>query len=159
MECPLASGRGAELTVGYVARTLDPETEAAYRLHATICADCREAIAAQQAVWSALDAWPELTVSPDFDERLYRRIAQEHGWTALARLRWSWRPALPVTAACIALAAALVWKYPAQKPVPPLHDSSSPGIEQVEHALDDMDLLKPLGVEAPAGKRSSSQKI
>lgn len=159
MECPLASGKGAELTVGYVARTLDPETEVAYRRHASGCAGCREAIAAQQAVWSALDAWPEVPISPNFDERLYRRIAKEDGWATLLRLRWSWRPAIPVTAACIALVCALMSNYRTPKPSLPLNVSPSLPIEQVEHALDDMDLLKPLGVEAPSRKLHPSQKI
>lgn len=76
MQCPLQSGERVELTVGYVARTLDPETELSFEGHAASCAVCRQAVDAQQAVWLALDAWPDVLVSPDFETQVCRRIEQ-----------------------------------------------------------------------------------
>jgi hypothetical protein len=127
MSCSLDFERSAELIVGYGARTLDPDATAAFELHIQFCADCRNAAALQEAVWTALDEWPHTPVSPDFDQRFFQRIAQaEH------RGRWLWRVLLPA-AACIALASLLLVPHPKPAPGPP--------IEQVEHALDDIDLL------------------
>jgi hypothetical protein len=127
MSCPLEFDCSAELIVGYGARTLDPDATAAFELHIQFCADCREAAALQEAVWNALDECQHTRVSHDFDQRLFARIAQ-----AKHRDRWLWRVVLPA-AACIALASLLLLPHPAPVPGPP--------IEQVEHALDDIDLL------------------
>jgi len=72
MECPLNSGLGDEITVGYVARTLDAQTCAAFERHMSTCARCSDLSAAQQSVWELLDAWPAPPVSSNFDEKLYR---------------------------------------------------------------------------------------
>jgi anti-sigma factor RsiW len=40
-----------------VARTLDAEAKSEFQRHLETCSKCREAVAAQEAVWSALDAW------------------------------------------------------------------------------------------------------
>jgi anti-sigma factor RsiW len=127
MSCPLEFDCSAELIVGYGARTLDPDATAAFENHIRFCDDCRQAAALQAAVWTALDEWPHTPVPPDFDQRFFQRIAQEKN-----RGRWLWRVLLPA-AACIALASLLLLPHP--KPVP------GPPIEQVEHALDDIDLL------------------
>ncbi len=55
MVCPLESGESAELIVGYAAGTLDPATTPAFELHQKSCAQCSAAVAAQKAVWAALD--------------------------------------------------------------------------------------------------------
>jgi hypothetical protein len=127
MSCPLGFDRSAELIVGYGARTLDLDATTAFELHIRICAECRQAAALQEAVWTALDEWRHTPISPDFDQRFFERIAQEKN-----RGRWLWRVLLPATA-CIALASLLLLPHP--KPV------AGPPIEQVEHALDDIDLL------------------
>jgi len=91
MNCPLALDESAELIVGYGAGTLDPGTAAGFERHLESCADCCEVVAAQRAVWAALDEWRELPVSPDFDRKVFERIA-----VARSRRRWIWRfsPAL-----------------------------------------------------------------
>ena len=86
MECPLKIGLSDELTVGYVARTLDASTIAAFEQHLSACAECREMIAAQQKVWKALDAWLLASVSPDFDHKLFGRITIEQ------RKQLPWEP-------------------------------------------------------------------
>lgn len=106
MECPLESGEGAELTIGYVAGTLNAEAKNSFRRHAAHCASCREAIAAQQTVWLALEAWPAVRISEDFDAKLLERIAAEQPsplrWRGFVRLRWSWRSATSQMASWIA---------------------------------------------------------
>jgi anti-sigma factor RsiW len=85
-----------ELIVGYSAGRLDPETEAAFERHLASCTACREAVAAQNLVWSALDEDLGITaaVSPDFDEKLFQRIAEDdrRGWWARI-LTWPRRAA------------------------------------------------------------------
>src|SRR5579859_6192643 len=100
MKCPLQFDESSELVVGYGARTLDPETAVAFEQHLAACLVCRDAAAVQKSVWAALDDaladCRETIVSPDFDERLFRRIAraENRGW-------WLRRMLVPA-AACIA---------------------------------------------------------
>jgi anti-sigma factor RsiW len=76
MRCPLDSGESAELIVGYGARTLEPDTTAAFQRHIESCAECSKLVAAQEAVWAALDEWHALPVSANFDQRLFQRIEE-----------------------------------------------------------------------------------
>jgi hypothetical protein len=59
MGCPLGLDESGELVVGYTARTLDPRAQAAFERHLKSCGACGEVVAAQQAVWRALDEWRE----------------------------------------------------------------------------------------------------
>jgi anti-sigma factor RsiW len=158
MGCPIEGDEGEELILAYGARTLAPEQQIELERHLETCGSCREKAEAQRAVWSALDAWTPTVVSPNFDERLFRRIASEEQsawWQRLIAVNWSWRPAVPVAVACAALIAAFLLKSPA------LRTEAQPKlqIEQVEHALDDMDMLKQLGVESATDKAHPSEKI
>ena len=160
MECPLHSANGAELIVSYIAHTLAPEAEAAFAQHLTVCEPCREMAAAQQSVWSALDEWTPAPVSADFDETLFRRIAEEEHstwWQRLLRANWSWRPAMPVAAGCAVLVAAFLLRTPFTAPQP--HAQPKLQIEQVEHALDDLEMLKQLGVTVPADQVPTAEKL
>jgi hypothetical protein len=125
--------------VDYVRRTLKPETAAAFERHLDLCLDCRAAVAAQQALWSALDAWATPEISPDFNRRLYARID--------AGRAWSWRPAMGLAAACLVLIAMLLFRAPSQ-PDPPARAADSIDLEQVERTLDDLEMLRELGVAA-----------
>jgi hypothetical protein len=148
MEC--SSRQAAERIVAYHAGTLDPQAEAAFEWHLKACAICRQLSAAQQAVWSALDIWQPLPISPDFDQKLFRRIAAEERlrwWQRLSPVRLSWRPAVSLAVACAALLVAFLLRTPASVPTPPAPPQAKFQIEQVEHALDDMDMLKQIGVE------------
>jgi anti-sigma factor RsiW len=162
MDCPLGSAEGAELIIGRVARTLDAEADSEFQRHMGTCSNCREAVAAQEGVWSALDAWHPVPVSPDFDRKLFRRIAEEERgrwWRGLARPQGWWRPAMPVAAACALLAGAFLLQHPAPKFAQEAQTQPKLEIEQVEHALDDMDLLRQLGVEAIWDNAGPSEKI
>jgi hypothetical protein len=142
MRCPLECDAGAELIVGYGARTLDPGIAAEFERHIASCDACCKVAAAQKAVWEALDdaEWRDLPVSPDFDRRLFQRIhaREQRHW-------WLWRALIPL-AACLALAAVILMPQP-DRPRAPHARPPQPAlqIEQVEHALDDMDLLNQLG--------------
>jgi hypothetical protein len=159
--CPLENGNGAELVLGFCARTLAKDECTAFERHMLSCARCRELAAAQQAVWSALDTWTPEPISSNFDEKLYQRIAAEEQspwWQRLFQANWSWRPAMPVAAACGVLIAAFLLRSP--EPVPPPQSPTQPKIriEQVERALDDIDMLKQLGVES-SSQAHSQEKI
>ena len=162
MECPQKTGDGAELIVAYAARALDPETEAAFERHLEVCPSCRKVAAAQQLVWSALDELPPLPVSSNFDARLYQRIAEEQNsswWQRVFRADWSWRPAMPVAVACAVLIVAFLVKNSGPSITSQQQAQPKLQIEQVERALDDMDMLKQAGVEFALEKTTPREQI
>lgn len=162
MGCPIRDDGGDELILAYGARTLAPQQQVELERHLESCASCREVAEAQRTVWSALDAWTPATVSWNFDERLFRRIENEEKkvwWRRLSPVSWSWRPAVPVAAACAALMAAFLLKSPVLFPETQPQSPPKLEIEQVEHALDDMDMLKQLGLESAADKTQTAGKI
>ena len=160
MDCPQQNSDGVELIIAYAARTLDTANEAAFERHLEVCASCREMATAQRTVWSALEELTPLPVSSNFDAKLYQRIAEEQQhtwWQRLFRANWSWRPAMPVAAACAVLIVALLVKNSGPTVVPqPVQPSLQ--IEQVERALDDMDMLKQVG-EAALEKSTTQERI
>jgi Putative zinc-finger len=161
MECPLRSGQSSELIVGYRARNLNPRAAAAFEQHLKVCSSCRQLSDSQEAVWSALDAWKPQPISPDFDQKLFQRIAEDERlrwWQRVSPAGWSWRPTISVAAACAALLAAFLSRTPANIPSPPAPRPKFQ-IEQVEHALDDMDMLKQIGVEAAPAVSGSRERI
>lgn len=169
MDCPLKTDKGAEVFIAYTARTLPAAEEMALHAHLGSCAGCRRMAEAQAEVWSALDEWTFSPVSSHFDERLYARIAaeQEKPWWrrmlgSPLSLDWSWRPAMPVAAACAVLTAAFLLKSPVAEHQPQTSVQSGVDIEQVERALDDMDMLKQLGlasISTPAKKPVQSSSM
>ena len=161
MDCPQQDSDGIELIIAYAARTLDPANETAFERHMEVCASCREMAAEQRTVWSALDELTPLPVSSNFDARLYQRIAEEEQytwWQRLFRANWSWRPAMPAAAACAVLIVALLVKNSGPTVVPQQPAQPNPQIEQVQRALDDMDMLKQVG-EAALEKSSPQERI
>jgi len=54
---------------------------------------------------------------------------------------------MPLAAVCVALIAAFLLRSPSEPPAAP--QTSQPQIEQVERALEDMDMLKQMGVASP----------
>jgi hypothetical protein len=148
MNCPLETRENAQLLLDYCTRKLEPECVAILERHIAICGACREFARSQRAVWQALDAWEAAPVSPDFDSRLYRRIeAQVSWWDLLLR---PFRPvtlrrSLPAAAmAGLLLVAGVLLEHPAVSPAPPPMDMAQVDPvqpEQVEHALDAMEML------------------
>lgn len=149
-----------ELIVGYTARSLAPEAEIAFEEHLKHCTRCRRLTAQQGAVWSALDAWQPQAVSADFDRKLAQRI-ENTAHTApplLALAKGALRPALPL-AICATLAGIFLLKEE-HRGVRSAETHPTAGIEQqVEHALDDMDMLKQIGADVTAGSTTPSRKI
>lgn len=161
-QCPIQNREYASLLLDYCDRRLDPELNNEMERHLDTCADCRQMLASQRVVWEALDAWDPEPVSMDFNRRLFDRIDAEKSrpwWRRAADSlgSLSWKPAVPVAAACMALVAVVLLRTPA---LPDLDhkakaEPAAVDVEQVDRALDDMDMLRQLGVNSgtlPAGQ-------
>lgn len=162
MGCSLDKSVAEELIVAYAARTLSADAQADLERHLETCSSCRELAEQQRAVWSLLEEWHPLPVSPDFDQKMAHRVvhAGRNGWWRGHFGSWSWRPLIPIAAACTVLVFAFLLKDDdhANAPGP----ASQPQVrieQQVEHALDDMDMLKQIGVDVSSAKPGSSRKI
>lgn len=143
MTCLRENPKGADLLIGYLEGSLSAEDRLALEQHAAACAECRGLLAVQQTLE---DEVPE--VSPDFDARLYARIQRESRSSA-------WRPRLWRPLVSLAAAAAIVavlWVRAPEKQAPrddPKQASAGHAeIEQLEQALDDLELLMPMREEA-----------
>jgi anti-sigma-K factor RskA len=177
MNCQLMSqGRGAvlDMVVDYCAGVMDAEHLAEFERHIAHCDECARMVEAQRTVWESLDQWGQADVpevSPDFDARLYARIAHEQ--KAPAWRRWLnsllppapgsvWKPAISVLAACAVLAiglrtagwmdlAMLRGPQPGQNTaqMESDHADTHVDIEQVANALDELDLLMPASPRPP----------
>jgi len=176
MRCPIKVGNEAEVLVAYTTGTMTPAEQEAFELHMAECAGCRELAGAQKSVWGALDLWKLPPVSDEFDRKLHARIAEEarlpwwkRQWSTLSHLGFwfSWKPAIPVGVACAALVGAFVLHGPAMHPamhnvapgaapaaVRSQQDAQKMDVDEVERALDDMDMLKQLDAPASAPARA-----
>jgi hypothetical protein len=111
--------------------------------HLEVCAACRELVAGHQTVLSALDIWEAPAASADFNRKLFARIEQEVSlWDRLLQpFRPLWiRLTIPVAAAAsVAIMVGLVLEHRPVQPQPGPTELAPP--EQIEHALDDMQML------------------
>jgi anti-sigma factor RsiW len=161
MNCPAKYTKAAGILLDYCAQSLTPVQMAEFEAHLGQCPDCARIVAAQKEVWGALDTWTPVPVSSNFDARLYARIAEEEtvpAWRSwLSRIFQPpvpyslWKAAVPV-AACAALAVGLFIRMPeaSQHNVQPQLRAEKVDIEQVEQALQDIDILTP-AAQAPVG--------
>ncbi|HME06824.1 MAG TPA: zf-HC2 domain-containing protein [Bryobacteraceae bacterium] len=166
MECPSKYDDPSELLIAYAEGSLEPAARFAFERHLERCALCRELAAAQRELWAALDSWTPTSISSDFDERLYQRIAAAEQqvpakyWRRILSENWPWRPAMPVAAACAALIAVFLLHGPSPEPITAPADQAfaGPQIEQVESALQDFEMLKQMGLPS-AQETSARQKM
>lgn len=147
MRCPETDKQ--ELLVAYGAGKLGARETAKLEAHLAECEACRQACAAQRAVWKALDGWEAEPPARDFDARLFARIANEE--PARWRFRWrewlrAWtaRPAVPALAA-LCMVVAGFWLLPRGAPPEPRADAALVReIEIIEATLDDLEMVKEL---------------
>ncbi len=152
MNCPMESGGNAGYLLDYAAGKLKADARAQMQLHIEACPACREFAGAQQTVWQALEDWDPAEVSLDFDRRLYARIGQDgsswtHWWNRFMRpLNPLFRHSVPIAAAAgvIIMAGLLMNRPPAMPASPVPHSAQMEALqpEQVESALDDMEMLR-----------------
>jgi anti-sigma factor RsiW len=145
MKCPLETGQGPEILVAYCSGEMETEAAAAFAHHLTACSACRAQVAAQRAVWQALEEWEAPRISADFDRRLYHRIENEISWWhRLMRPLWLRRGLPAAAAAAAALAAILVfrpaWTPPSAGSPDPVVEAVAP--DQAEQTLQDMEALR-----------------
>ncbi len=81
-------------------------TELLAHLHR--CSSCREALAAQREVASALRSRPDAQPSERFAARVAAAIGQQASWVTLADWRWLSMRVVPVAAALLLAAGILV---------------------------------------------------
>jgi anti-sigma factor RsiW len=163
MICLSENKEGAGILVDYCSGALDPARAAELEGHMVNCEDCRRLVEAQRELWTTLDQWTPPEVSPDFDARLYARIAQEARlpwWKQMLKRVFSpaaprslWKPALPLAAACAAMILVLLVRGPQ-----PAGVTEPDGVKQaqndtinmdtLEETLEDLDLLAPIGEPA-----------
>jgi len=163
MNCPIRNEETADLLLAYTARRLDPARTGMLEEHMHVCAECAEFRAGQELVWQALDAWEAPSVTPDFNRRLYQRIeaeAAEPWYKRLFSTPWaSWKPAIPLAAACLVVVAGFVLDHPVPTSPPSpsvaIRVSNVSEAEQVESALDDLQLLRQLDSSATSGSSES----
>ena len=155
MKCPLQHREGTEYLLNYVSGALDTDQAAAFETHLGACADCAKFVREQQAVWNALDVFEPVPVSADFNRRLYKRIEQPPTWRE--RMVTSWQTfrfwhGVPIAGAVAAalLVGGVVWQLPSSAPshsygkAPITAQVEALPPEQLENALDDMEMLRDL---------------
>jgi hypothetical protein len=154
MNCPIQNEETAELLLAYTARRLDAAKTAILESHMDICAQCAQFRVQQEMVWQALDAWEAPPVTADFNRRLYQRIESESAapwYTRLFTTPWSmWKPAIPLACAGLIIMVGFVLDHPVSfsPSAPPAIRVSVTEAEQVENALDDLQLLRQLDTGA-----------
>jgi len=137
--CPIQDPENAELLLAYVDRKLDQELAARLELHAECCPSCQRLLDAQRAVWEALDSWQPGAVSPGFDGRLMEKIrAAKRRPLPKAAIR-----AGQVATLFLALLSAVLLRDPA-KVMPRLQNQDFLDAQQLEHALEDLEMLQQL---------------
>jgi hypothetical protein len=143
MNCPLTTHDHADL-LEYSAGAV---TGGAIEAHVESCGECRRFVQEQRAVWAALEAWDAPAVSPDFDQKLFRRIANDRSWWD--RLTRPLRPLVvhrglaAAAVACLLITAGLMLERTSGPAAPAKPDAAIVEIqpEQLEKALDAMDVL------------------
>jgi len=157
MSCPIGSHEQLELLQAYCAGERNTPDASALEKHLEVCAACRELVASQQAVWSALDEWKAPAASADFDRRLFARIEREVSlWDRLLQpFRPLWvRLAVPLAAAgCVAIMVGIMLDRRSVQPQPVPAELAQP--EQIEHALDDMQMLNDFNAATRADRANA----
>ena len=165
MECPMKDRRNTNLLLDYCAERLDRQAASELAGHIASCTACDEWVRAQGRLWEALDVFEAEPVSPDFDRKLFDRIAEQERRTKWWSSLWPGRPAFgrPVAASALSLAvvsllmlAAFLIERPRPSiaPVPGAARVETLDPDRLEKALDDADMLRELSVAGTPDARS-----
>jgi anti-sigma factor RsiW len=153
----LLSQETSELLLDYAAGRLNPLRAVQLEQHMAVCPECAIFGREQAVVWDALDAWEPAPVSLDFNRRLWQRIdaVESEPWYrrfgAVLRAA-SWKPAIPLTAAALLIAAGFIFDHPSQDNTPkPAAAGTGVNVEQVQQTLDDLQLLHQFDASANPG--------
>ena len=162
MNCPITTQENTDWLLDYSAGRLDEERAGMLERHVEICPQCAEFLRAQQSLWRALDDLQPAPVSADFNRRLYQRIEGSKRASWLGRIFRPfelafWRPAVPVAAACLMIAAGLLLQTP-RLAITPAEPQARVEPEQVERAVDDMMMLHELNMTSQSDQKMSTPK-
>jgi hypothetical protein len=158
MNCPLQNRENAEQLLDYCTRKLDFQSAAIMERHISVCPECRQFAENQRAVWEALDRWEVEPVSAGFDRRLYQRIESDVPWwpRMMRPLTQHWN----VTASCagvfVLLMAGVLLNHPTTVPQVSRDTAQVEQVqpEQVENALDAMDMLAEFNRDVKGGSNA-----
>jgi hypothetical protein len=149
MNCPLKNDEATLLD--YAAHRLDATRTAMLDRHTHECPDCAALLLEQAAVWDILDTWEPAPVSVDFNRKLWQRIDAADAAPWYRRLAESlrfgnWKPAVPLAAAMVVIAAGFMLDHPQnragdKKLAGTPETVSASEAEQVEQTLEDLQLL------------------
>jgi len=135
--CPLQSRDTAAVLLDYAARRLDEDPSLALERHMEFCAECRQFVDQQRALWKALDRWDAEPVSLEFQRRFWQRAeraAASRWWAGI-----SLKPAIPLAVLAVFLLAA-----PPRAAMDPPPSKEAQAAEATEQVLEDLDLLSQL---------------
>lgn len=159
-----------EQLLDYVSGSLNTHAAALFEKHLETCAACSEFVTGQKAVWESLDLFEPAPVSAAFDRHLYERIARTSWWDRLVasvsvpfRAPAYLRQGLPLVAvAAVLTAAVIVWERPTPAPAPQptrlsaeVQPDQTLQPDQVQRALDDMEMLREFNHPVVAGPAQS----
>jgi anti-sigma factor RsiW len=163
---PMKSQDEAALLLDYCAGRLKDGPAHDLERHMAECAACTEFVRGQQALWNAMNEWQAPAVSADFDRQLDRRLRATDSPSWIERLTRALRPAfarpaLALAAVCLVMAAGLLLQN-SRTGIAPGDDSHARvekiEPEQVEKALDDMQMLRELS-SAPGPEAASPKTL
>jgi anti-sigma factor RsiW len=156
-----------EVLLDYTAGRLDRAQSALFERHAEKCARCAALRTAQAAVWRSLDEWKPAPVGAGFNRELWRRIDSDARVSSRRRrfaeaVRFSfWKPVAPLAVAVALTVAGFVLDHPGKRPEKPLTNTAASIIvtasdaDQLERALDDIQLLHEVDAESAEAKPDS----
>jgi hypothetical protein len=166
MNCPLMSEDTFDVLLDYSAGKLDRIRSARLEQHKLVCAECSAFLAGQIDLWQTLDVWEPEQVAADFNRRLWQRIDGEAAapWyrkLADALSMGMWKPAVPMAAAMVLVAAGFMLDHQGARPPAPAIEAASSvsalDADQVEKTLDDIQLLSQL--DASTAEPNSSKTM
>jgi hypothetical protein len=151
MNCPLLSEETTDVLLDYSAGRLEQAKAVKLEKHMVECESCAAFRAGQADVWAALDAWEPQPVSLNFNRHLRRKLdeAAAAPWhrKLMDALRFgAWKPAFPLAAAAVVIAAGFMFDH--QSTVPDTSSVSATSgvsiteVDQIENTLDDIQLLR-----------------
>jgi len=156
-----------DMLLDYIAGRLNRTQASLFEAHAEHCAHCAALRTSQAAVWQSLDEWKPAPVSAGFNRELWRRIdadARQSSWTRelAAALQFSfWKRLAPLAVAVALIATGFVFDH-AGKQAGTIQPESAASIvitaseaDQLDRALDDIQLLDEVDASAPAQPASS----
>jgi hypothetical protein len=183
MSCQIRSEEHTDHLLAYSAGKLRGEAAAKLELHMRSCDECAAIGKAQSNVWNLLDNWEVRPVSAEFNRQLYAKIDAAASASWLERFAASVneflrpvfaRPAFPLAAASLVIAAGFVLDHPGRSfspasKAPEFHSSNvdvnkvdlnKVEVDQVEATLDDIEILRQFDAKPDdSGKDTPSKSM